>query len=167
MNLTLPSKLGGKRILFVDDERAVRETLSPILRKYGFTVTASATVAHALNEIQGREGREFDLLLCDLNLEREGDGLDVIRAMRKVNPRGVIFILTAYPAMDSAVEAINLAVDGYITKPVNADALVASLAEKLFAKQIKNMDYKVHSDLQLKKSSESPDTPEPDGDSIH
>lgn len=161
----LPSKLDGKRILFVDDERAIRETLSPILRKYGFTVTVSATVAHALNEIQGRE---FDLLLCDLNLEREGDGLDVIRAMRKVNPRCVIFILTAYPAVDSAVEAINLAVDGYITKPANADALVASLAEKLFAKQIKNMDYKVvHADLPVKTRSERPETSEPDGDNIH
>ena len=149
----------------MDDEHAIRETLSPILRKYGFTVTASATIAHALNEI---ERREFDLLLCDPNLEREGDRLDVIRGMRKVNPRCVVFILTANPAVDSAVEVINLAVDGYITKPANADALVASLAEKLFAKQIKNMDYKVvHADLPLKTRSEPPDTSEPDGDNIH
>ena len=148
----------------MDDKPAIRDTLSPILRKYGFTLTDSATVAQAQNEIQGHE---FDLLLCDLNLERESDGLGVIRAMRKVNPRCVIFILTAYPALDSAVEAIDLAVDGYITKPANADALVAALAEKLFAKHIKNIDYKVvHSDLPVKKRSEPPHTSEPDGDNI-
>lgn len=148
----------------MDDERAIRETLSPILRRYGFTVAAVATVAQALTEIQTRE---FDLLLCDLNLERESDGLDVIRAMRKVNPGCVIFILTAYPALDSAVAAIDLAVDGYITKPANADALVAALAENLFAKQIKNMDYKVvHSDLPRKKQPEEPQTSEPDSDKI-
>ena len=158
------SSLGRKRLLFVDDERSIRETLSPILRKYGFTVTLAATVAHALSEIQTRE---FDLLLCDLNLDRESDGLDVIRAMRKVNPRCVIFVLTGYPALDSAVAAIDLAVDGYITKPADADALVASLAEKLFARQIKNMDYKiVHADLPLKRQSEWRDTSEPDGDNI-
>lgn len=164
MNPDPSLKLGRKRILFVDDERAIRETLSPILRRYGFTVTIAATVARALNEIQTRE---FDLLLCDLNIEGESDGLDVISTMRKVNPRCVIFVLTAYPALDSAVEAINLAVDGYITKPANADGLVASLAEKLFARQLKNMDYKVHSDVQPKKAPEQLDTSEPDGDGIH
>lgn len=165
MNSEPSSSLGRKRLLFVDDEHAIRETLSAILRRYGFTVTVAATVTDALNEIQTRE---FDLLLCDLNLERENDGLDVIRAMRKVNPRCVIFILTAYPAVDSAVEAINLAVDGYMTKPANANALVASLAEKLFTKQIKNMDYKiVHSDLPSKKRSEPDPSEEPDGDNVH
>lgn len=164
MNSELSSSLGRKRLLFVDDERAIRETLSPILQKYGFTVTVAATVAQALSEIQTRE---FELLLCDLNLERESDGLHVIRAMRKVNPRCVIFVLTGYPTLDSAVASIDLAVDGYITKPANADILVASLAEKLFARQIKNMGCEiVHSDLPLKKRSEWRDPSEPDGDNI-
>ena len=153
-----------KRILFVDDEHAIRETLSRILKKYGFAVSVAATVPVALHEI---ETREFDLLLCDLNIQRENDGLDVVRAMRKVNPDCVIFILTAYPALDSAVEGIKVGVDGYLTKPTNADALVAALAEKLLAKQIKNSDYKVHSDREPKKMSEQPDRSEPGGDGIH
>ena len=89
----------GKRLLFVDDDPAIRATLSPILRRYGFPVTLAATVAEAIHEIKTQE---FDLLLCDLNIEREDDGLAVIRAMREVNPHRVKIILTAYPNQESA-----------------------------------------------------------------
>jgi CheY-like chemotaxis protein len=56
-----------KRILFVDDEPAVRTTLALILRRYGFIVTVASTVAEALEKIKIEE---FDLLLSDLNIER-------------------------------------------------------------------------------------------------
>ena len=123
-----------KRLLFVDDEPNIRATLPVILRRYGFTVTVAGTVRQAMKHIQ--ENR-FDLLLCDLNIEEESDGLNVIRAMRKANPQCVNIILTAYPALETAVEGIHLGIDDYITKPTNADALVATLGEKLIARQQK------------------------------
>jgi len=129
--------LARKRLLFVDDEPAIRATLPVILRRYGFTVTVAATVAEG---IQKAQNQEFDLLLCDLNIEREGDGYDVVRAMQKVNPTCVVMILTAYPAVESAVEGIHSRIDDYIIKPSNADALVALLAEKLLAPRIQNAD---------------------------
>jgi DNA-binding NtrC family response regulator len=121
-------KLARKRVLFVDDERGIRETLPPILRRYGFIVIAVATVADAIQEIRSKE---FDLLLCDLNIDHESDGLDVVREMRKVNPNCVVVILTGYPAMDTAVEATRLGADDYIAKPASADVLVAIIAERL------------------------------------
>ena len=120
--------LNHKRLLFVDDERGIRETLSVILRRYGFTVTVAATVAGALEEIKKQQ---FDLLLCDLNIEGERDGYTVIRAMREVNPECVTIVLTGYPDEESAEEAIQLGIDDYIAKPARADVLVAMLAEKL------------------------------------
>jgi DNA-binding NtrC family response regulator len=122
-----------KRLLFVDDERGIRETLSPILLRNGFTVTVAATVHQALQQI---EAQEFDLLLCDLNVERERDGYTVVRAMREVNPRCITIILTGYPDMDSAIEGIHLGVVDYITKPTNAEELVSLLGEKLAARQL-------------------------------
>jgi DNA-binding NtrC family response regulator len=116
------------RLLFVDDERSIRETLSIILLRYGFTVSVAATVTEALQKMQTQE---FDLLLCDLNIERESDGLEVVKAIRKVNPNCVTIILTAYPGTESAVESIHLGIDEYIVKPTDADTLVALLAEKL------------------------------------
>jgi DNA-binding NtrC family response regulator len=95
---------------------------------YGFTVSVAANVTEALQKIHTQE---FDLLLCDLNIERESDGLEVVKAIRKVNPNCVIIILTAYPGTESALESIHLGVDEYIVKPTDADTLVALLAEKL------------------------------------
>jgi two-component system, NtrC family, response regulator HydG len=124
--------LTRKRLLFVDDEPAIRATLPVILRRYGFTVTVAATVAQALTQIQTTE---FDLLLCDLNIEREGDGYEVVRAIQKVNPSCVTIILTGNPDVESAIEGIRLSINDYIIKPMNADALVALLANKLLSRQ--------------------------------
>ncbi|HKW17074.1 MAG TPA: response regulator [Terriglobales bacterium] len=129
------------RLLFVDDERGIRETLSVILLRYGFTVTVAATVTEALQKI---ETQEFDLLLCDLNIERENDGLEVIRAMRKANPHCVTIILTAYPGAESAIESIHLGIDEYIIKPAKADTLVALLAEKLAQRAARMVPSKRH-----------------------
>lgn len=121
-----------KRLLFVDDEPAIRKTLPLILRRYGFTVTVCASVAEALEAIRTQE---CDVLLCDLNIEREGDGYEVIRAMREVNPDCVTIVLTGFPGVKSAIKGIHLGIDDYILKPTNADTLVALLAEKLEARR--------------------------------
>jgi len=126
------AKLTGKRLLFVDDEQGIRVTLSVILRRYGFTVTVAATVAEAIDEIKAQQ---FDLLLCDLNIDREDDGLEVVRVMREVNPQCVTIVLTGYPNRESAEEAVRLGIDDYIAKPSNANMLVALLAEKLAERQ--------------------------------
>jgi DNA-binding NtrC family response regulator len=120
-----------KRLLFVDDEPGIRNTLPVILRRYGFTVSVAATVDEALEQIRNEE---FDLLLCDLNIHAESDGYTVIRAMQESNPQCVAIVLTGYPGVQSAVEGIHLGIDDYVVKPSNADALVALLAEKLTAR---------------------------------
>ena len=116
------------RLLFVDDERSIRETLSSILRRHGFTVTLAATVPEALQLI---DKQEFDILLCDLNIQREGDGFVVIRAMQATHPGCETVILTAYPGVESAIEGIRLHIEDYLIKPANAEALLALLAERL------------------------------------
>ena len=126
--------LGQKRLLFVDDERGVRETLAAILRRYGFTVTAVANTPQALEQIQTNK---FDLLLCDLNIDGLCDGFDVIRAMKAASPHCAVFVLTGYPSAETAIEAKRMGIDDYITKPTDIDGLVASLANKLGARAAK------------------------------
>lgn len=122
------------RILFVDDEPAIRAMLPVILRRSGFNVRVAASVLEAQREI---ETHKFDLLLCDLNIHKTGDGYHVVRAIRKINPRCITVILTAYPSFDTALEGIHYGVDDYVCKPSNADQLVALLAEKLESRRTK------------------------------
>jgi DNA-binding NtrC family response regulator len=123
--------MNRKRLLFVDDEHAIRETLSLILPRYGFTVTLAATVAEALEKIRQQE---FDILLSDLNIDSKSDGYHVVRAMQAFNPACVTIILTGYGDVESATEGSQLGLDDYIFKPVAPNELVALLAEKLAAK---------------------------------
>jgi DNA-binding NtrC family response regulator len=115
------------RILFVDDEPAIRMTLPAILKQEGFEVSVAATVAEALAYIN-RES--FDVLLADLNIGERGDGFTLISAMRRVQPQAVTLILTGYPDFETALQAIRNQVDDYLTKPTDLKQLVATIKEK-------------------------------------
>src|SRR5258708_26632470 len=82
------------RILFVDDEAGIRNTLKPILEQHGFEVTAASTVPEALERMNHAT---FDVLLSDLNIGQPGDGFTVVSAMRRVQPEAATFILTRHP----------------------------------------------------------------------
>jgi len=116
------------KILFVDDEETIRLTLAPVLQSYGFNVTCAATVSEALNVIRQQR---FDVLISDLNIGRPGDGFTVISAMRSAQPDAVRFVLTGYPAFESALEAIHEEVDDYLIKPTETAPLVEKIRSKL------------------------------------
>jgi DNA-binding response OmpR family regulator len=120
--------MGGNRLLFVDDELAIRMTLPVILRQEGFEVTTAATVAETLEHISKAR---FDVLLADLNIGQPGDGFTVISAMRRTQPEAVTLILTGFPDFDTALQALRSQVDDYLTKPADIHQLVAMLKDKL------------------------------------
>jgi DNA-binding NtrC family response regulator len=119
---------GAEHILFVDDEAGIRASLRVILQRHGVAVVVAATVAQAFDEIRKQK---FDLLLSDLNIQREGDGFEVVRAMREAHPQCANIILTGYSAIESAIEGIHQSIDDYILKPTDSDKPVALLAGKL------------------------------------
>ena len=121
-----------KRILFVDDEASIRLTLPPVLEQAGFQLHVAETVSDALFEINSNS---FDVLISDLNIGEEGDGFLVTTAMRQVQPGCVTFILTGYPAFETALQAIHREVDDYLVKPVDVDALVNTIRSKLAQRQ--------------------------------
>ena len=121
-------KMPAHRILFVDDEPNIRATLPVILRQHGFEVRVAADVREALTEINTNE---FDLLISDLNIGEPSDGFIVVSAMRRTQPNCINFILTGYPAFESALRAIQAHVDDYLVKPSDLETLVAKIHEKL------------------------------------
>lgn len=126
------------KILFVDDEPAIRATLPPVLRMHGFDVTSAASVAEALQAIAAKQ---FDVLVSDLNIGSAGDGFTVVSAMRRTQPNCVTLILTGYPAFESALQAIRSQVDDYLIKPAAVDELVASIEHRLRDRTPRKLDH--------------------------
>jgi ActR/RegA family two-component response regulator len=116
------------RLLFVDDEESLRQTMPLILAMHGFEVTVAGTVAEALAAIQHEK---FDVLLADLNVGQPGDGFTIVSAMRRTQPNAVTLILTGYPAFDTALEAIRKQVDGYVVKPADIANLLTTIGDLL------------------------------------
>jgi ActR/RegA family two-component response regulator len=116
------------RVLFVDDEPGQRLTLPAILRGHGFEVCAASSVAQALTEMTTRD---FDVLISDLNIGEPGDGFTVVSAMRRTQPNCINFIVTGFPAFESALRAIQRQVDDVLVKPANVNRLIEMIDERL------------------------------------
>lgn len=105
-----------RRLLIVDDERCILDTLDVIFRQHGYRVVAVSTVAEALQVISSQP---FDVLIADLNIGQPGDGFTVVSALRRTQPDAIALILTGYPAFDNALQAIREQVDDFLLKPIH------------------------------------------------
>ena len=103
------------RVLVVDDNEIVRMTLCKILQSEGFEVTCAGDVSEALQYINTHS---FDVLLSDLHMPGAGDGLTVVSAMRHKNPEAVTLLLSAFPEMSAAANAILMQTDEILVKPM-------------------------------------------------
>jgi len=120
--------MDSKRILFVDDEPGIRQTLPRVLQMFGYDAVTVGSVAEALSAITSQQ---FDVLIADLNIGQPGDGFTVVSAMRRTQPQCITLILTGYPALDTALQAIRSQVDDYIIKPASIPSLLGTIERKL------------------------------------
>jgi len=120
---------GGERprILVVDDEQAVRDLLSKTLTMADYDVDAADDGPSAIEKMRAVE---YDLLITDLKMPGM-DGLSVIRGARKLAADLRVIIITGYSTEASAIEAINLGVSGYLTKPFRLPRILAAAARAL------------------------------------
>ena len=114
-----------KRILVVDDERAVCASVEKILGKRGHDVEQASSVAAAVACLE--KGRSFDLIIADLMMP-EASGLDLLRIVRERWPHTPLMIMTGYASIASAIEATRAGAIGYLPKPFTPDELDAALA---------------------------------------
>lgn len=116
------------RILVVDDDEVVRWTLCEILKAQNFEVTCAANVSEALRYISSQR---YDVLLSDLHMPGAGDGLTVVSAMRHANPEAVTMLLSAFPEMSAAANAILMQADEILVKPMGVEELVEAIKARL------------------------------------
>ncbi len=106
-----------EKILVVDDEQSMRDVLSIMLKRAGYTVTTASdgdeAIAHLGKEI-------FDLVITDLKMPKVG-GLEVLKAVKASSPDTVVLVITAFASAESAVEAMKHGAYDYLTKPFQVD----------------------------------------------
>ncbi len=115
------------RVLVVDDEAGIRELLTKTLALAEYDVEAVNDGQTAV--VRLRSG-SYDLLITDLKMPGM-DGLSLIRESRRLVPELPIIIITAFSTESSAIEAINLGVAGYLTKPFRIAKILSTAAKAL------------------------------------
>ena len=116
-----------QRVLVVDDEEGIRDLLSRTLAMAEYDVETSSDGKSALESIRN-DG--YKLLIADLRMPGM-DGLTLIRQVKQINPHLPIIIITGYSSESAAIEAVNLGVAGYLTKPVGIPQVLAAAARAL------------------------------------
>ena len=116
------------KLLLVDDDTTVRTGLGAVLEAHGYIVTTASSVMEALRHIASES---FDVLLSDLHMPGDGDGLIVAGAMRHANPKAATLLISANPDMTKATAAILRQVDEIVLKPVNAGTIVQAIRQHL------------------------------------
>ena len=116
------------RMLLVDDDKDLRQSLAYVLEHHGFEVRVAGTVPEALSFLSSEA---FDVLLSDLHMPGAGDGLTVVSAMRHANPSAVTMLLTSFPEMDAAAREILLQTDEILVKPMRIPDLVEAIRQRL------------------------------------
>jgi two-component system, OmpR family, response regulator MprA len=115
------------RVLVVDDDRAVRESLRRSLEFNGYAVTLASDGAEALASIAGRSP---DALVIDVMMPRL-DGIETTRALRTAGNDLPILVLTARDSVGDRVEGLDAGADDYLTKPFALEELLARLRAML------------------------------------
>jgi len=108
-------------VLIIDDEPALRHTLSRLIQAAGCQVTA---VADGVEALQILDERAFDLVYLDIHLPGVS-GLQVLREIRKKTTHLPVILLTGHATLQSALEAIHLGATDYLLKPIDPEVLVA------------------------------------------
>ncbi len=118
---------GRSRVLVVDDESSIRELLAKTLALAEYDVDTAPDGRAALERL--RLGN-YDLLIADLKMPGM-DGLTLIREAKRLKADIPVIIITGFSTESSAIEAVNLGVAGYLTKPFRVPQVLAAAARAL------------------------------------
>jgi DNA-binding NtrC family response regulator len=110
----------AQRILVVDDEQIIRESLSFILKKEGYNVEEAA---NGLDALAKHETNPFDIIITDIEMP-EMKGVELLKQIRQRTPQVLVVIITAFGSVETAVQALREGAADYILKPINFDDLL-------------------------------------------
>ncbi|MEW5900189.1 MAG: sigma-54 dependent transcriptional regulator [Acidobacteriota bacterium] len=130
----------------IDDEPIIHEVLGQLLTSEGFEVELSSNGEEALEK---QSAQAFDVTLLDL-LMPGLDGIEVLKAIKKIDPFAVIIIITAYGSVESAIAAMKMGAYDYIQKPFKHDELLLTIKRALEHKNLQDENIRLKDELTRK-----------------
>jgi DNA-binding NtrC family response regulator len=124
------------RILIIDDDENIRKMLTAVLEEEGYTVESVGTGKKA---IEKTKKSVYNLALIDIRLP-DIDGTKLLTKVRDTTPKMRKIIITGYPTLQNAIEAVNKGADAYIMKPF-AMSKVLKVIKNQLARQAKEKNY--------------------------
>jgi two-component system, NtrC family, response regulator HydG len=128
------------RILVVDDEAGLRDSLRRALTRQGHVVDDASAVDDAIRKL---EASAFDLLLTDIRL-KDKSGLEIVAFARQKRPDTRIVVMTAFGSVNLAVDAMRVGADDFLEKPFRMDAVISRLDRALesvrLARQVERLE---------------------------
>jgi DNA-binding NtrC family response regulator len=119
------------RILIVDDDENIRKVLLAILEDKGYTVEPAGTAREA---VEKSKRKFYNLALIDIRLP-DMEGIELLTKMRDTTPKMRKVIITGYPTLQNAVDAVNKGADAYIVKPFDVEKVLETIDHQLKKQQ--------------------------------
>jgi two-component system alkaline phosphatase synthesis response regulator PhoP len=135
---------GNSKILVIDDELTIRQTLARILQQAGYEVTTAENGEQALAFLKTTE---FDLVYMDIRMPGLA-GLDVLNLIHAGNPNLPVVLFTAQPDLRSAVEALRRGATDYLLKPLKPEIILERTAKILTAQQKERRKREIQAQLE-------------------
>lgn len=110
-------------ILIIDDERAIRKTLSEILGYEGYKIDEASDGEEGLNKFRVKN---YDLVLCDIKMPKI-DGIEFLEKAKEINPEVPVIIISGHGNIETAVEAVKKGAYDYISKPPDLNRMLITL----------------------------------------
>jgi len=119
------------RVLIVDDDENIRKVLTAILEDEGYIVESVGTAKKAI--VKARK-KFYNLALIDIRLP-DMEGIELLTRMKDTTPKMRKIIITGYPTLQNAVEAVNRGADAYVIKPFDVKKALKTIKEELTKQQ--------------------------------
>ena len=134
MGAWFPLKNANEKILVVDDDQAIRWTLSEALRSWSFVPIEAGTVAEALAQFNGESPAA---VLLDIDLP-DGSGLDVLRQIKQERPESIVIMITGNVQVDNTISALRGGAYDFISKPISLEELRVTIRNGIEARHLRH-----------------------------
>ncbi|MFC2075246.1 sigma-54-dependent transcriptional regulator [Bdellovibrionota bacterium] len=112
------------RILIVDDEEDIRETLSTVLTEEGYETAVSSDGEDAIGRLE--KGERYEVIFCDIRMPK-ADGFEVLKTVTRLCPETFFIAITAFGTLEAAIDALRKEAYDYIMKPLIFDDIIAKV----------------------------------------